>query len=493
MAPTPSEREWDLPMLKATNRVHEYGERDFYSVKFYPYTSSEEDPIFAVVGGEVVIVFRISSCGKPETVKLLELSVNVGDEREEDLYSCVWTRDPSTRTPLLCAAGHRGVVYIIDVVKGEILRVVLTGHGGDINDLAISPSSPYILASASYDQTVRIWSLDPAHEKYPLAAMLLGEGHKADVYTIAFHHNGRHLLSGGADSVVNLWTLPIFPDKNTGTAKPTLIRYPHFSSSEIHDGRIIDCVAWHGDLILSKSEEEEVKEKENVIVLWCITSFDSSLPPPSPSQAPAIQGHATKSYFSTDPKEVKFVRLAHFHIEDGDLLYTRFGLSPVVEGMGPVLGFMTKYSRLKLWDLRRLVDYVEYCGSLDGDDHQHAANRPAFLHTCNKSRSAGAAALARVRDTLSTSSTSISGNSESTNTEGGLGGSTANVDWKKSANKWREMYRVGIPGLNGGLKPHKEVGIEGKSRFTGRMVSWSAEGGWCVAVGSKGFVAVFGR
>jgi polycomb protein EED len=60
----------------------------------------------------------------------------------------------------------------------------------EINDLAISPINPYILASASEDSTVRIWSLDPTHARQPCAAILEGDGHKETVLTLVSSVNG---------------------------------------------------------------------------------------------------------------------------------------------------------------------------------------------------------------------------------------------------------------------------------------------------------------
>jgi polycomb protein EED len=94
-------------------------------------------------------------------------------------------------------------------------------------DLAISPASPLILASASADHTVRLWSLDNAHDpsvdgRQPCAAICAGEGHRESVLSIvriacfvrleidgllepkAFHPLGRYLLSGGMDHAINL-------------------------------------------------------------------------------------------------------------------------------------------------------------------------------------------------------------------------------------------------------------------------------------------------
>jgi polycomb protein EED len=62
----------------------------------------------------------------------------------------------------------------------------------EINDLAISPINPYILASASEDSTVRIWSLDPAHARQPCAAILEGDGHKETVLTLVSSEDRSH-------------------------------------------------------------------------------------------------------------------------------------------------------------------------------------------------------------------------------------------------------------------------------------------------------------
>jgi len=110
----------------------------------------------------------------------------------------------------------------------------LIGHGDDVNDLAVSPIDPTILASASVDCSIRIWSLHPSHSKQPLAAICYGQGHKDQVLTLAYHRKGRFLLSAGMDTKVNLWVVPDNIASQAGTDNPATIHYPHFSTTEVH-------------------------------------------------------------------------------------------------------------------------------------------------------------------------------------------------------------------------------------------------------------------
>ncbi|KUJ16798.1 WD40 repeat-like protein, partial [Mollisia scopiformis] len=295
---------------------------DFWSVKFYPYTEPGVDPVFAVVGGKRILVCRPptgkETSSKVEIIRLIiDEEVNSGGSNH---FACAWSKDRETGDPLLCVAGSTAKIKVINVITGECLRV-LAGHGGEINDLAVSPTDPYILATGSDDCTVRIWSLDPAHEAQPCCAILEGEGHKETILSVSFHKSGRYLLSGGVDHIINMWTLPELPDINTGTNRTTRIFYPHFSTSEIHTN-IIDCVAWHNDLILSKAA------RDHSIVLWSIANFDSTLPPPLPSAAPIHDpSKDTRSAFhsSTTPTAL-YTRHLQFSIPDSDIIFMRFSL-----------------------------------------------------------------------------------------------------------------------------------------------------------------------
>ena len=54
-----------------------------------------------------------------------------------------------------------------------------------INDLETSPTNPQLIASASDDLSIRLWSLDPVHEKQPCAAILASQyGHRENIMSI---------------------------------------------------------------------------------------------------------------------------------------------------------------------------------------------------------------------------------------------------------------------------------------------------------------------
>jgi len=295
------------------------------------------------------------------------------EEKGTDNFACAWSKDTETGTPLICVGGGSNQLKVFNAVTGELLRT-FSGHGGEINDLAVSPINPNIIASASEDCTVRIWSLDPRHASQPCAAILEGDSHEETVLCLAFHPTGRYLLSGGIDHRINLWTLPEFPDAKTGTNIPTRIYYPHFSTSEIHDN-IVDCVSWWGDLILSKALNE------NNIVLWSITNFSSSQPPPPSSNAPTTHSTShrpTRSAFVPPPPSAVdnaitlYTRHIQLSIPESHIMFTRFSLFPGTKkseiARNPVVAFCNTNSKVFFFDLSRLENYWDVAPELPGPD-----------------------------------------------------------------------------------------------------------------------------
>ena len=77
--------------------------------------------------------------------------------------------------------------------------MLLDGHAAPIVGLAVSPDGK-LLASASWDHSVRLWPLDGG-------APRVFEGNSQNVNGVAFSPDGRALVSAGYDATLRIWTI----------------------------------------------------------------------------------------------------------------------------------------------------------------------------------------------------------------------------------------------------------------------------------------------
>ncbi|KAI0099908.1 WD domain-containing protein [Nemania sp. FL0031] len=492
MPSTVNHDEWDLPRLRASigfeDDFHylpsDDQDTEFFDVKFYPYSADDHDPIFAAVSKKHVVIYRLSNKINPpyELVTLLR-----DDDQDALNCSCTWSKEPETEVPWLCVAGRDSKIKVYDVIKGTLVKV-LVGHGGEINDLATCPTNSSLIASASDDTTIRIWSLDPAWEKQPCVCLLAGEGHSAHLLTVAFHGTGRYVLSAGHDNVVCLWTLPDLPPKQNGKnpPEPVVIHYPHFFTSEVHSG-IVDCVAFFGDLILSRACHEDI------IVLWRIEGFSSQDPPPAAAEAPTTSDpeRLTRSAFapataSSCPPQ--YTRLLQFFTPNcGHQFYLRFKLYHS-KNKHPVLAFGNAHSAIFFWDLARLIGYHDFINDVrdPNRDQLQPIHRPGWLVPIQH-RSKGDV-VNKLKDAASDRDSVFSGRTGSVDAEIHV---DINADYgQETLESWEGKYdltRVEEP-----IRAHAQSTISVKD-FVGRQAAWSADGDWCVFVGSKNLAIVMQR
>ncbi|KAI4929796.1 hypothetical protein J4E85_004415 [Alternaria conjuncta] len=187
---------FELPSLRATLRLgaptkSRLSSTQFYDVDFYPYTAPGQVPVFAVNGSVEILRWFEDD----------EATTEHGTSDDKVNYNSIVWSQAENGDPLVCVTGDSRI-KVLNVRTGE-LTATLIGHGDSVNDLAISPIDPTILASA-------------------------------------YHPKGQYILTAGMDTRINLWAVPEDLKEHAGTDKPAIVHYPHFSTTEIHT----DFIDW---------------------------------------------------------------------------------------------------------------------------------------------------------------------------------------------------------------------------------------------------------
>src|SRR5207249_4442492 len=98
------------------------------------------------------------------------------------------------------------------------LATQLTGHNGLVSTVAFSPDGR-ILASASWDNTIRLSNTEDPNNPQPIGKPL--QGHTSFVTSVAFSPDGKTLASSSMDKTVRLWDLTTPADVKELTAPLT--------------------------------------------------------------------------------------------------------------------------------------------------------------------------------------------------------------------------------------------------------------------------------
>lgn len=423
--------------------------------------------------------------------------------------SVVWTRDPNTLKPILCVAGKLPKqIQLLDIETGARVRSLL-GHGRGINDLAISPLAPYILASASEDYTIRLWDLRPEYASQPCIAVFAGEGHRQPILAIKFHPNGRWLLSGGLDTAVALWAVPSLADLQRTPEQlqrhhdPITVFRPHFHSTEVHSD-FVDCLDFYGDLIISRcartppegtDTSQRPKSNPNELVLWQINGFDansSTLPTP-----PVLEPNKwTRSAFPPTPgNSVGFTRLLTFDMPHTDRFYNRFDLLNR-PGMRPLLAMGNQESAFCFWDLQKLEEGYDASDPAEWTKKTKAKRKGAPPRKLTKDALAAQTNTTTALSNLNLRAPSVHSDANSSAVGGGAAAAIADLSRSTSVSIAPER-KFDLSDPMKPLLPHCKVTADTKlsrtHHFGLRQLAWSPDGKWMVGVGDTGMMCIFHR
>jgi periodic tryptophan protein 2 len=126
--------------------------------------------------------FRVMT--SPEPVQFISLALDLSGQ-----IVCAGTLDPFN-------------VYVWSLQTGR-LTDVLSGHTGPVTSLCFSPSpnAEPVLASGSWDHTVRLWNV------YQNKSIIEPLAHSTDVLAVAFRPDGKQLCSATLNGNLNVWNV----------------------------------------------------------------------------------------------------------------------------------------------------------------------------------------------------------------------------------------------------------------------------------------------
>nr|AAS82595.1 fertilization-independent endosperm protein [Sorghum bicolor] len=220
---------------------------NFMDVRYYD--------VFATASSNSVTVYR---CLENGSFGLLQAYVD--EDKDESFYTLSWTINKVDRKPLLVAAGNNQIIRIINCA-GEKLAKSLVGHGGSIHEIRTHASKHSLIISASKDESVRLWNV---HTGVCILIFAGVGGHRHDVLSVFANSNkcqvnlpkplemllGRHKEFWVYVEKSYSWT------DNPSKFPTRHIQFPVLSAA-VHS-EFVDCTRWLGDLILSKSVENEI-------------------------------------------------------------------------------------------------------------------------------------------------------------------------------------------------------------------------------------------
>ncbi|MFB2770574.1 CHAT domain-containing protein [Pelatocladus sp. BLCC-F211] len=237
----------------------------------------------------------------------------------------VWGVSFSPDGQILASTSWDKTVKLWNVTTGQVIKT-LTEHTGEVTNVSFSNDGK-ILASASGDKTIKLWNVATGEVVKTLT------GHTSWVWGVSFSPDGKILASASGDKTIKIW------DVTTGQVIKTLKGHTFEVQGVIFSP--------NGEILASASEDKTVK-------LWDVTTG---------KEINTLKGHNSQVLsvsFSNDGKilasasEDKTVKL--WDVTTGKEIKTLTGHSSWVYDVsfspnGQILASASSDKTVKLWDV----------------------------------------------------------------------------------------------------------------------------------------------